>query len=243
MKYFLSILLFYCCSAGAFKVPELTGPVMDQAGILSKNEIEEISRKIRSIKEKGIAQIQVLVIEELNNEAIESVSIQITDKWKLGDAKKDNGILFLIAVKEKRMRFEIGQGLEGDIPDIVSQRILVSVVQPYFKKGQFGWGISSGIEEIVRRLTGQESSEQYSADSADDPQPRQKRGNWLFLIYIIIFLIIAMMRRPPGGRGFGRRGHGVWTGGGGFGGGWGGGGGGWSGGGGGFSGGGSSSGW
>lgn len=216
---------------------------MDQAGILSAREVNEISEKIRSIQKQGIAQIQVLIIESLDNEEIESVSIQITDKWKLGDAKKDNGILFLIAVKEKRMRLEIGQGLEGDIPDLVSQRILVSIVQPYFRKGQFAAGISSGIEEILRRLTGQASSEQYSAESADDVQPKQKRGNWLFLIYIIIFIIIAIMRRPPGAHGFGRGGRGVWTGGGGFGGGWGGGGGGWSGGGGGFSGGGSSSGW
>jgi len=141
---FLAILTWSSLAFG-FEVPRLSGPVVDEARLLSPQEQLELSELIRSVQNKGIAQIQVAIIKSLGGEPIEAVSIKITDTWKLGDSKKDNGILFLIAVQDKKMRIEVGQGLEGDIPDLIARRILETKVQPFFRSGQFAQGIRSGL--------------------------------------------------------------------------------------------------
>ena len=156
---------------------------------------------------------------------------QVTDKWKLGDAKKDNGVLFLISVTDRKMRIEVGQGLEGVLPDILAGRI-IEEVKPYFKIGRFDEGISIGSELIIKSLKGEKIPEK---DSSNGHFP------FIQIFVLIIFIIWSLLRRffwifPSMG---GRRSGGFYSGGG-FG---GGGGGGWSGGGGGFSGGGASGNW
>lgn len=235
---FLAILTWSLIAFG-FEVPRLSGPVVDEARLLSPQEQLELSELIRSVHDKGIAQIQVAIIKSLGGEPIEAVSIKITDTWKLGDSKKDNGILFLIAVQDKKMRIEVGQGLEGDIPDVIARRILETKVQPFFRSGQFAQGIRSGLFEIIKRT---DSSFSANGDQGLQEPTEKKNSTWMFFLYLIIFIIITLMRSsrslPFGRRGWGSSSSG-W--GGGFGG--GGSGGGWSGGGGGFSGGGSSSDW
>src|SRR6187431_979785 len=101
-------------------VPPLTGPVIDQAGLLSAEQVSDLSARAQAMLTH--LQMQIWIVPSLEGEAIEQLSIRAVDQWKLGDEKKDNGLLFLIAPADKRMRIEVGRGLEGNIPDILAGR-------------------------------------------------------------------------------------------------------------------------
>ena len=132
----------------AFEVPALTGPVVDQAGILSAGEARQIADRLHTIKNQGGAQIQVLIIQSLQGEAIEQVSIQVFDQWKLGDEKKDNGVLFVVSANDRKIRIEVGQGLEGSIPDVIAKRIISEITRPIFKAGNYFAGVYLTTEAI-----------------------------------------------------------------------------------------------
>ena len=137
----------------AFEVPALTGPVVDQAGALSREEAAQISERLHAYRQQGGPQIQVLIVPTLQGEAIEQVSIQTFDKWKLGDEKKDNGVLFLVALNDRKLRIEVGQGLEGNIPDIIAKRIVSEITRPIFKSQNYFVGIFLTTEAINQAAT------------------------------------------------------------------------------------------
>lgn len=242
----LNLVLFWLfLTAGAmaqaeFRIPALTGPVIDEAGYLSRQDRQALMQLLYDFNRRGKAQVQVLVVESLQGVPIEQASIQVVDQWKLGDAKKDNGVLFLISAQDRQMRIEVGQGLEGAIPDVIAKRIISDQVIPLFRSKRFSDGIVLGVHEILRYADKEFADENIT--------PEQEQGNSLPL-GIVIFLVIVVLVLGRFGGGGGRRLRGGGWGGGGYyggGGGWssgGGGGGGWSGGGGGFSGGGASGSW
>lgn len=239
---FLLLQLLFCSFAGAaFQVPPLRGPVQDETGTLSGSQIQQIEQFIRANNNSGLIQLQVLMVASLDGEPIESASIKVADAWKLGTEKKDNGVLLLIALGDKKMRIEVGQGLEGDLPDVIASRIIRNVIGPYFKQGQFAGGIQAGLEAIVQTINPVDGQKHSYEDGESAGRSGIPDGVKIFLI--IVFVIVMLSIRGGGGGGFIPGGYGRH--GGGFGGGgWsGGGGGGWSGGGGGFSGGGASGGW
>lgn len=241
LGFFFFTFLFFQVEAADFKTPWLQGPVMDETGTIEPQHRQELENLLQAFNQKGIAQVQVYVTSSLQGLPIEKASIDITDQWKLGDKDKDNGVLFLIAPNDRKVRIEVGQGLEGVLPDIYAKRINEDIVLPYFKQGQISAGVYNGTKAILA-IVGGEQNVQSLDQLASERAPSRTRGfaipPW---IIVIIWILIFFLGRLGGGR---RRLHrGVWIGGGGFGGGGFGGGGGWSGGGGGFSGGGSSGSW
>lgn len=221
-----------------FKVPPLTGPVIDETGTLEPSVRKEIEALIKNFDQRGMAQIQVYIVSSLQDLPIEQASIEIVEQWQLGTKERDNGLLFLIAPKERKIRIEVGQGLEGLMPDVYTKRINEDIVIPFFRQGQMSEGILQGVTAIIKVLDGEE----LQAQAKPKVSERNKKVALPFWAIVLIWLFIMFVGRLGGGRrGFTRGGWG-----GGFGGGLGGGGfggGGWSGGGGGFSGGGSSSSW
>ena len=224
-------------SAEAIEIPTLTGPVIDQVGYLEPQDKQKLSQALLSLNQSGLAQVQVLIIPTLENESIEQASLKIADTWKLGDAKKDNGILLLIAANDRKLRIEVGQGLEGDLPDVIAKRIISDVMVPYLKAGQTSLAVLAGTQQIIKYV-----APDYKMSDVPEKKIRKSRSNigkWLEIIMVMFFVLISLIL-PGGGRR--RRGlGGVFLGGGGFGGGSGGSS--WGGGGGGFSGGGSSGSW
>lgn len=246
MRYLSLSFFMLCLSLGLsfaaqaeFKVPTLTGPVMDEVGYLTRDDRQELMQLLYDFNRRGKAQLQVLILPDLQGYPIEEASIRIVEKWQLGEKKKDNGVLFLIAAKERAMRIEVGQGLEGAIPDITAKRIISDQVIPLFRTKRFSAGIVVGVHEILR-LADKEFADERNLKEEDSGG----LGDIPVFVIIAVLIIISILGRFGGGRGRYYRGGGGWGGGGFGGGGWsGGGGGGWSGGGGGFSGGGASGNW
>lgn len=224
----------------AFQVPALTGPVVDQAGMFSGSTRERVARFVTELRERGGSQIQVVTVPSLEGLTIEEAGIQIADQWKLGGAKKDDGVILIFAPAERRVRIEVGQGREGELPDITANRIIREVIVPRMRAGDPDGALRAAVAAIVER------TDPDFAPSGGPARVAQTApgGNAIFLLIILLVffgvLLPALFGRGGGGGFFGGGGG---FGGGGFGGFGGGGGGGWSGGGGGFSGGGSSGSW
>lgn len=229
-----------------FVVPRLTGPIVDQARLFRNQDIEGLEKWLYEIKDRGRVQIQIVTLESLQELTIEEASIRIADQWKIGGAKTDRGLIFVVAPKERKMRLEVGQGLEGDLPDVFAKRIISDTMTPYFKKGEYEQGVIAGVEAALLKV----DPDALTQEGYHDVSTKRKAGALGLRLIILLVILILVLSLFGGGGGRGRRLRGrdvFWggLGGGGFGGGSGGGfsGGGWSGGGGGFSGGGASGGW
>lgn len=215
---FLSALVF---NAGAFTVPELTGPVVDQAQILSPQAKQRISQTLISEKQNGGPQVQVLTVKSLDDETTESAAIKVFDAWKLGKEKEDDGVLFLIAPYEKKLRIEVGQGLEGNIPDVIAKRIISDIVVPYFKRGEFDQGVMQGVTAILTYAHDPSQAQKQTEENKTEHFISKYFVFFILGIWIIIFilnpqlalLILFSGRGGPSGGGFG--GGGGWSGGGG----------------------------
>ncbi|HTL13333.1 MAG TPA: TPM domain-containing protein [Bdellovibrionota bacterium] len=222
-------------------VPELTGRVVDQAGLLTQADKDRIEHGLQVMDEAGKAQGAVLITSSLQGYGPETYGLAVVEGWKLGHKGKDDGFLLLIAPNERKMRLEVGYGLEGDITDAFSRRVLDGTLAPYFREGRFGDGIVVGLQRIAAQHKAPWDG-QTVQPLQDDRGDVQRHWIALFVLFWIWIFIIRIRRRLFwGGWGGGRGGWG----GGGFGGGGFGGrsGGGFSGGGGSFGGGGSSSSW
>ena len=126
----------WASSVLALEVPKLTGPVVDLAGVLSRSDQVKITASLLQFKRKYGPQLQVLLVPKLEDETIESYSIKVVDKWKLGAKGKDDGVLLLVATQDRKVRIEVGRGLEGDLPDALAGRIIRAGIIPFFKQAQ-----------------------------------------------------------------------------------------------------------
>ena len=227
-----------------FQVPRLLGPVVDQAELLSLEESKDLERMIRSFQQSGKAQVQVLTLNNLAGLSIEEASIRVVDAWKLGDQKRDDGVLIVVALQERALRIEVGQGLEGVLPDVLAKRIVADKMVPLFRRGLPGQGILLGTYEVLQTIDPQfRGRPEVGAPAPTRRQSWVKRYEGLFILVFVIFMMLSNLFRPFRRYTGGGLGRGGWGGGGSFGGGGFGGGGGGAGGGGGFSGGGASGNW
>lgn len=185
------LFIFSAQAADEFKIPSMSSPVVDQIGLLSPSERVDIERSIFTFKQEHQAQIQVLIVETLGDESIESAAIKVFDQWKIGDAKRDDGILLLVAAKEKRMRIEVGQGLEGSVPDVVAKRIISDVMRPFFQRGQFYQGIRLAVVAIQGEITHDPLANQEINQQQQQAyqQPKKKKSDFSAYVFIFIFVI------------------------------------------------------
>jgi uncharacterized protein len=246
----LAALLLSAAVAHALEVPRLAARVNDHAGLLPSASAQQLESRLAAFEAKTGHQYALLTVPSLQGLPIEEYSIKVAEAWRLGDAKRDDGLLLIIAQQDRKMRIEVGYGLEGEIPDAVASRVIRDVLQPAFRRGDYAGGVSGAFDVLIRAAGGDGQS------VAQPPRGRPARqGISPLLIFVAVLVFLALTsfgsRGGPGGRrrywgpmgglgGFGGGGFG----GGGFGGGGGGGGGGFGGGGGGgFGGGGASGDW
>jgi len=131
-------------------LPSLNQPVIDQAKILSDAEIQQLNQKILNLYQQGKAQIGIIIVPTTGQEAIFDFALRAGEKWQLGSAKRDNGLLMAIAINDHKIQILTGYGLEGVLPDVVLSRIIRDQITPSFKQGQYAQGISAGLDEITR---------------------------------------------------------------------------------------------
>lgn len=133
-------------------LPTLNEPVIDQSNILTAAQKQEISQRILALHEQGRAQIGIVIVPTTGQEDIFDFAMRVAEKWQLGSAKQDNGLLMTIAVNDRRIQILTGYGLEGVIPDVVASRIIRNQITPYFKQGQYAQGVNAALVEIDRIL-------------------------------------------------------------------------------------------
>ena len=135
------------------KFPALTGRVVDQANIVQPETRAVLEQKLADLEEKSGIQLVVATVTSLEGQDIEPYANELFRKWQLGEKKKNNGVLLLIAPNERRVRIEVGYGLEGTLTDALSKVIITNAMTPRFKAGNFSEGISRGVDDIITVLT------------------------------------------------------------------------------------------
>lgn len=225
------LLLSVCmCASAAIKFPELTGRVVDNARMIGNSDEWTLKKKLKSHEDATTNQVVVVTIDSLDGYSIEEYGYQLGREWGIGQKDKDNGVLLIIAKQDRKIRIEVGYGLEDKLTDAIAGNIIRTKISPAFKRGQFGIGIIDGVDGITSVLSGTYKPEKRKSGKTIE-------SRYATLIMLVIFLI-SFVRGfwGPGGGSSGNRRYGGF-GGGSFG------GGGFSGGGGGFGGGGASGGW
>lgn len=198
--------------------------VHDEAVVLQTETVGQLEDMLKAERDSTSNQIAVLVIKSLEGEDIEGYANRVFKEWKLGDEKKDNGVLFVVAMDDRRVRIEVGYGLEGQLTDLLASRIIRNEVAPAFRRGEMEAGIIQGTVAIIRTIQGTYKNDGTGNDDEDGGTPTPAG----MVILITLLLIVLFSRKNSGGGG------GYWSGGRGYyGGGFGGGSGRWSGGGGG----------
>jgi uncharacterized protein len=244
------LVLLLAGPSAALDFPVLSGRVVDEAGILDLATRTALTDKLAALEAKTSDQLVVVTLKSLQGTSIEDFGVELGRRWKVGQKDKNNGVVLIVAPSERKVRIEVGYGLEGTLTDAVSRLIIENAIVPRFRAGDFPGGISRAVDDIISVLTGDAEEWKQRAAKRPDPQP-----GWdpvlLFILILVIFVLVsfAVARNAPVGtvrRGGGWSNGSGWSSGGGFGGGFGGGssgGGGFSGGGGSFGGGGSSGSW
>ena len=217
-------------SVHALDLPPLRGYVNDSANMIPAATELKLEQYLEKFERSDSTQLVVLTLPTLDGEEIADTAIRVATNWQLGQQDKDNGLLLLIAKQERKIRIEVGSGLEGGLTDLLAGRIIDQEISPRFRQGNIPEGVIAGVLAMTEAVRGE-----YTGTGASSKQKKRGSLGWLT---ILLFL-------APGLLPFGRRRRSMFWMGGGYGGGFGGGssGGGFSGGGGSFGGGGASGGW
>lgn len=153
------------------EVPYLTGRVVDTAEVLSPAARGEITALLRAHEEKTGDQIAVLTLPSLEDESVEDFAVRVFEAWRLGQAQRDNGVLVVVAVEDRRMRIEVGYGLEPTLTDLAAGRIIRGAMTPRFREGDYDGGVKAGAEAIVAVLEG--------GEAPDEPESAQGKPSGL----------------------------------------------------------------
>ena len=169
------------------------GYVNDYANVISPEDKDFIGRLVKELEEKTTDQMAVVTINSTQPETIEGYAVELFKRWGIGQKGKDNGVLLLIAVQDRTVRIETGYGLEGIIPDVIANKIILDRIVPSFKSGDYSTGIKNGTIAIISviakekglNITGQESQITQSLNSNEESS-----GSWIFILIIIVLSFI-----------------------------------------------------
>ena len=194
----LALLLCWACSALALvAVPPLTGRVVDQTGTLSASDIASLTQTLKDLETRKGSQVAVLIVPTTDGEAIEQFALRVAEAWKIGRKKIDDGALLVIAKNDRRLRIEVGYGLEGALTDATTKRIIDEEITPKFKSGDFAGGVSAGVNRMIGVVNGEKLPE---------PEPPHWQDGGLLgnidpfnpILLVLVFIVGAVLRAVLG---------------------------------------------
>jgi uncharacterized protein len=198
----LAVLALLCAVVAAFAVnfPTLTGRVVDQANVISADTRQAIESKLADLETKSGIQLVAATVTSLEGQEIEPYANELFRTWKLGEKAKNNGVLLLVAPNEKRVRIEVGYGLEGTLTDALTKVIISNAIAPRFKTGDFSGGIARGVDDVITVLTTDSSEWQQRPSLRLDRQQTTDPVNWLLIAVFIA--VVTLLIVSPGFRWF-----------------------------------------
>lgn len=194
--FIISLVLLFP-SSGACQTdnfPDYTGYVNDYANILSYDTRAKLSALMSALEKKTTVQVAIVMIDTTGPLDIETYAVKLFEKWGIGQKGKDNGVLLLIAMKDRAMRIEVGYGLEGAIPDALAKVIIEGYILPPFKKGDFDTGVIKGAAGIAKLAAKEYNIELSDLDKLpfDVPLPRKPSPFESFFNFIFTLVLIAL---------------------------------------------------
>jgi len=175
-------------SDGLKPIPALSARVTDLASALSAPERSALEAKLAAFESSTGAQLAVLVVPSTQPEPIEAYALRVADAWKIGRKGNDNGVLFVVAKDDRRMRLEVGYGLEGAIPDAIARRIIAEDVAPKFRENRYAAGIEAGVDRIVGIVS---KGETLPPPTAAKGRKGSALGNFdPVLLIVLLFVVI-----------------------------------------------------
>src|SRR6266581_3034045 len=142
-------------AADEVAVPPLKARVTDLTGTLTAQQIQTLEGRLRDFERGKGSQIAVLILPSTQPETIEQYSIRVADAWKIGRAKADDGVILVVAKNDRKLRIEVGRGLEGAIPDAIAKRVVSDVIAPHFRADDFYGGIAAGADALAKLIEGE----------------------------------------------------------------------------------------
>jgi uncharacterized protein len=178
----LLLLLSFAVAGADVAVPPLGARVTDLTGTLSGGAVARIEAKLADFEAKKGSQIAVLIVPSTQPEEIEQYGIRVADLWKLGRKGVDDGAILIVAKNDRRMRIEVGRGLEGALPDAIANRIIAETVAPHFKAGDFDGGVEAGVNQIISVVNGEPL-----------PKPDTKWEHTPRITHLLPFLLVIVV--------------------------------------------------
>lgn len=195
---FLFLILF---KAFGLNVPSLKGRVNDLAGIIFADEEKKIEEFLFEVEKRSDLQIAVLTIPSLEGENLEDYSMRVAEAWQLGSKENDSGVLLLVAAHDRKMRIEVGYGLESTLTDADAGRIIRNIIGPEFRNGNYGSGILQGVKTIAGYVLQDETLMKHNSTDENTSLPGTLAFALLVLIFaspiVLVCLIIKLRFRGP----------------------------------------------
>jgi uncharacterized protein len=188
---FCWVLLFASGSLHAelVPIPALQHRITDLTQTLTPEQQSQLEAKLAAFEQQKGSQIAVLIVASTKPEEIEQYSIRVVDAWKLGREKPDDGVLLLVAKDDRKMRIEVGYGLEGAIPDLIAKRIISEIMVPSFRQGDFYGGINNALEQVIKLISGEQLPAPAQAKSGGG-----KLLDMLYVVFIGAFVVGGILR-------------------------------------------------
>ncbi|MFH1028659.1 MAG: TPM domain-containing protein [Pseudomonadota bacterium] len=184
----LITLLLFPLQLLALEAPALTGRVNDLAKMLSPETSQRLEQKLAAFERDTSNQVAVLTVPSLQGDDIDQFSIRVAESWRLGQQGRDNGVLLILAQAERKVRIEVGMGLQGVLPDITAGRIIRETMRPYLKSGNFDQGVSVGVDAIIAATKGE-----FKGDVQASGKKTSKKSPSLITIFLVVAVVAAVL--------------------------------------------------
>jgi uncharacterized protein len=171
------------------KFPPLTGRIVDEAGILSAEDRRALEQDLKALEDKSTDQLVIYTTRSLQGYEIEDIGYRLGRFWQIGQRGKDNGVILIVAPTERKVRIEVGRGIEPQLTDVMSKLIIENAILPAFRRGDFAGGIKAGVRDIRDVLLGDAEAVKERARTAKNRSPD---GGAFALTILVIFIVLAV---------------------------------------------------